>query len=95
MSLPRERLLDAAKSLISGDRADAYGDAHKNFSAIADLWTAYLGRSENPVIDAHDVAVMMILLKAVRLANNRRHWDSWLDIAGYAGLGAELVNEDV
>lgn len=93
MSLQRERLLDAAKSLISGNRADAYGDANKNFSTIAALWEAYLGRTESPTVEAHDVAAMMILLKVARLANNHRHYDSWLDIAGYAGLGAELVSE--
>ena len=37
-------------------------------------------------LNAKDVAVMMVLLKAARLANQQTHRDSVVDICGYAAL---------
>lgn len=83
----RDRVLDTAKNIINHDRNDSYGTAKESFSRISDLWTVYLGKNVYP----WDVANMMILLKVSRLANSEDHIDSWVDIAGYAALGCEVV----
>ncbi|MEK9724837.1 MAG: DUF6378 domain-containing protein [Rhodospirillaceae bacterium] len=89
--LTRTGVLRRADELICKDRADDYGDAHANFTRIARMWSAYLGRE----IAAHDVANMMALLKISRLANQPTHYDSAVDLAGYAALGAELAEREL
>ena len=84
-----ERLLDDAKITVTGDRRDDYGAAHTSFSRIAAMWGAYL---DTP-IEARDVAAMMALLKVARLAAGIKR-DSWLDLAGYAALGASIDEAD-
>jgi hypothetical protein len=83
-------VLKEAHTIIYGDREKTYGHPSKNLKTIAQMWTAYLVGSgaittENN-IGAKDVAVMMILLKSARLANNPDHRDSLVDICGYAAL---------
>lgn len=80
----RTEVLEQAEQLINGDRAADYGDAKQNFQDIADMWTVYLGTP----VSRQDVAVCMILVKAARLMKNNKD-DSWIDICGYAALGAE------
>lgn len=84
----RKDLLAEAAEIISNARDISYGDPVDNFSRIASLWNEYLGPPHN--IKAHDVAIMMILLKISRLANKPSSKDNWMDIAGYAGLGYEV-----
>lgn len=85
----KPNILEEAQTIIYGDREQTYGHPSKNLEVIAEMWNAYInGRItiEDYVLDAKDVAVMMILLKAARLANNRNHRDSAVDICGYAAL---------
>ena len=87
--MTRQECLDAAAKAVLKDRAREYGDGPEDsFSAIAGMWSAYLGR---PVSSA-DVACMMALLKIARLKANPHHGDSWVDIAGYAACGAECAS---
>jgi hypothetical protein len=86
-------VLQEAETIIYGDREKTYGQPSKNLDTIAKMWTAYLNSAIgdlNDVIEiqfqAKDVAVMMILVKAARLANNLEHRDSIVDICGYAAL---------
>lgn len=82
-------VLAEASGIIYGDREKTYGHPSKNLDVIADMWNAYMkGRitAENYLLNAKDVAAMMILLKAARLANNQSHRDSVVDICGYAAL---------
>jgi hypothetical protein len=69
------------------DRDKQYGDFRENFQRIADLWTAHLGYP----VTAHDVAWMMVLLKAARSKGNAQHQDNYLDAKGYVEL-AELLS---
>lgn len=82
----REDLLDEARSVVCGDRQRDYGDARDNFKRIAALWGAVLDLDISPA----DVALCLALLKVSRLAHQGGHWDSWVDLAGYAALGAEV-----
>lgn len=96
-SIPREAplpslrmsglVLDEARELIYGPRAQAYGDAHESFGRIAGLWSALLGTPISPA----EVAMCLAALKLSRLATDSRRFDSWADLIGYAALGAELA----
>lgn len=89
IKLGREEVLETALSLITGDRAEQYDtqdDATGNFQRIADLWTPVLGREITPT----EVALCLIQLKVARVITSNGHQDSWVDIAGYAGLGFEV-----
>ena len=76
---------------ISGARGNTYGSADENFQRIANLMTAQLGLVEElpesgcltRPLTKEDVALLMIQVKASRLANLPTHEDSWIDIAGY------------
>jgi hypothetical protein len=86
-----ENVLQEAQRIIYGDREKTYGSPSKNLQVIADMWTAYLnGATDNLLggrsFEAKDVAIMMILLKTARLANDINHRDSIVDICGYAAL---------
>jgi hypothetical protein len=69
------------------DGAKKHGDTQKSFTMIADLWTVYL--QARRVITAHDVAVMMSLLKIARAAYSYS-FDNYVDEAGYTALAAML-----
>ena len=90
-------VLEEAQKIIYGDREKTYGKPSKNLGTIAQMWTAYVNSSVGDVfnaegepieliIDPKDVAIMMVLLKAARLANDQSHRDSVVDICGYAAL---------
>ena len=78
-------ILDEAQKIIYGDREQTYGDPAKNLRMIGELWATYLGLPLE-AIKPEDVANMMILLKVARLRNTPTHYDSLVDIAGYAAL---------
>lgn len=73
---------EEAQKLIFGDREAEYGHPAENLGRIATLWSAYLKQE----VTAADVATMMILLKVARLKTGVGSRDTWVDIAGYAGL---------
>ena len=83
----RDDALTTAGSLINGDRARDYGDARTNFQRIADLWAPIL---DTPVIP-EQVALCLAQLKVARIIQSPFHADSWVDLIGYAALGAELA----
>ena len=80
-------ILDQAKALITGNREDDYGDAAKNFSDIAALWSVVMGIEVKP----WQVAACMTQLKLARAIKTHDHHDSWVDMAGYVGLAGELA----
>ena len=88
-SVKRE-ILERAITLIMGDREEDYGEAHKNFSDIAALWSVVLGVDVQP----WQVAACMSQLKLARAIKTPTHVDSWVDMAGYVGLAAELALGD-
>lgn len=80
-------VLQEAEEIIYGDREKTYGHPAKNLEAIAIMWSAYLSsKFDCPILlDAHDVCMMMPLLKIAREANHRQR-DNPVDIIGYASL---------
>lgn len=87
----RAYFLDKAEELINGQRAKDYGDSLVNHQRIADIWSVILNTEVTP----EQVAACMIGLKLARLANDMKQDDTWVDIAGYAALGGEMVNSEV
>lgn len=83
----RADILDAAKACVCVEREQDYGKPEDNFRLIADLWTAYLGRTIFP----EDVAMMMCLLKIARIKMGGGTLDSFIDLAGYAACGGEIA----
>tara|TARA_B110000285_G_C14995203_1_gene548448 strand:- start:56 stop:511 length:456 start_codon:yes stop_codon:yes gene_type:complete len=88
-SYSRGDILDTAKEYVTKDRAADHGDMENNFNMIADYWSLHLEQH----IDAHDVAVMMTLLKVARIKSNPKHMDNFIDGAGYLACGGELVSK--
>lgn len=79
-----------AANLVGGDRAKQNGDKRENHNNIAMLWGAYTGYP----LTAHQVAVMMILLKVARTKSGSLNRDDYVDIAGYAGVAGEIAGLD-
>ena len=83
--MTRKELLETALKATT-ERGQEYGKPEDNFATIARLWRVYL---DTP-INAHDVAMMMVLFKVARAKSNPTHIDNLVDIAGYAACAAEL-----
>jgi hypothetical protein len=80
-------------------RGDSYGTPEDNFRTTAAMWNAWLdqrvqnlNRTQSRLqFEPHDVAALLALLKLARLANDPKHTDSWVDLAGYAACGMETA----
>lgn len=77
-----------AADLVDGERARQHGDVQSVHSRIAAHWSIHLGH----LITPHDVALMMLLLKAARTAGGTFNPDNYVDAAGYAAIAAELAS---
>ena len=80
-------ILDESRHCVCRSREEDYGSPEDSFGMIARLWSAYMGIQFEPV----HVAEMMVLLKLARLAGGSRSMDNWVDIAGYAACGGEIM----
>ena len=94
-----EPILETAERILR-ERQGEYGDADRCLSTVAEFWNSYI-KSQLPedlqleledftLLNAHDVAMMMCLLKISRAAGYKKR-DNYADIAGYAALAADLV----
>ena len=98
LTLPDEtksELLIEAEALVTGPRAEAYGDAAVNHERIADLWNCWLrNRSwgSSGIITSYDAAMLMMLVKVARCQEKPGH-DSHVDIAGYAAVMADIYEQ--
>jgi len=89
----RTGILNQAEQYVSVDRAATHGDMENNFQTIADLWSNYLGISDDIELSPTDVAVMMTLLKIARVKSNPANADNWVDACGYMACGGELATQ--
>ena len=85
----KEDILKDAQKIVE-ERGGEYGDAYELHAKIAMIWMALLDVEIAP----HQVPLAMIGIKMARLLDNPAHRDSWVDIAGYAAVGAECVEID-
>jgi len=85
-----EENLKTALKLLSGKRQHEYGNKKENHENISRLWSAYL---DHPV-SAHDVAILMLLLKVARAKFGNPSSDTYIDMVGYSAIAGELCDED-
>ena len=86
-------LLDAYK-VINGERQDQYGSPENNFRLIAQLWNVAFNDKLVAGFTAHDVAIAMSLLKIARIQTGSGKADSYVDLAGYAALAADIKEQE-
>lgn len=87
----RKEILNTAIKTVCEERQDSYGTPKDNFATIAVLWSWYLG---DVMLEAEDVAIMMILLKIARIQTGTFKPDNYIDIAGYAACAAEVAGNE-
>ena len=80
-------ILDAAAQCVCQDRETQYGAPEDNFARIADLWNAYKPCG----FTAHDVGILLALLKVGRIASGQTKADNYIDLAGYAACAGEIA----
>ena len=85
----RKAILDKAAECVCGQREQEYGTPENNFARIARLWGAYTGYP----FTAHDVAMLMALLKVGRIAKGSGGMDSYVDLCGYAACAGEIISK--
>jgi len=89
--------LDEAAGLIGGDRARQHGDVRALHEQVAQLWTAYLEPSRDPLapsLTAIDVLAMMALLKLARAQHGDWNRDDYVDALGYIALAGQVAEEN-
>lgn len=91
----RAKILDTAKSIITGEREKQYGHPEDNFKVIARFWEAYLSErcvgNDGVTINPEDVAIMMTFLKIARIMSGNYKEDSFIDACGYLALAGEIA----
>ena len=85
MKITKEFLSEATR-LVGDDRETDYGDKVHNHNNIARLWSVYLDEK----IEAHDVAIMMVLLKIARTKLGKVSKDTYIDMAAYGAIAGEI-----
>lgn len=89
---PRATVLLSAALCVLKDRSSAYGEPEDNFKNIAEVATGILTPWD---VTAYDVALFSMAIKLGRLKNDARHWDSYVDLIGYAACAAQVVQVQV
>ena len=84
-----DEILKTAASLVSGDRAEQYGDYTIMHQRAADLWGAYLKVEIKPA----DVALCMALLKVARNEMGQVKPDNGIDASAYVALWSAMMED--
>ena len=88
---PLEILQKTAETVA--ERGACYGESDESLKTIANYWRLYFNTKQSPhMLDARDVAIMMLLLKIARSGASPDHRDHYIDMAGYAALAGNLAN---
>lgn len=81
---------------IIKQRSGTHGDAHKNLADIAQRWSRYISKTYGVTVDMNvaDVAYLMVEMKLSRATyGDNAEIDHFMDIIGYAGIGASFVKK--
>lgn len=89
----RRQILEEAITAVCTDRNHQYGGPEQSFTAIAEMWTAYLHCSGHDItLYARDVSLMLAAFKLARaITSESPKTDTYADIAGYAACAGELA----
>lgn len=95
--MDRKQALEEVGKCVLQDRNASYGSPEDNFFDIAARWNIYLKRRGllSNELTKGDVAAMMIDVKLARLGASPNKLDNWIDAAGYAVCGAEVITKKV
>ena len=85
--ITRKTILAEAERCVCTDREQQYGAPEDNFARIADLWNAYKPCG----FTAHDVGIMLALLKIGRIVTGKFKDDSYVDACGYLACAGEIA----
>ena len=85
----RGNVLLEAHDIINGHRLDQYGNPENCFGTIAGLWSLWIGKD----LSAHDVAVMMALMKIARMKHGAGTSDNAVDCCGYIALAEDMTEK--
>jgi hypothetical protein len=83
-----ETVLAEAAAVVR-DRRHTYGQPLDLFERVAVRWSQAIGTEVTPA----QVVLCLIDLKVARLTHDPRHLDSITDLAGYAGVLAEVLSD--
>jgi len=88
MLMNRTECLEAAAHAVA-DREGKYGTPKENHTRTAALWSVILGVE----VTAAQVCMCNVAQKVSRLCCDPTHEDSWVDVAGFAANGVEVVSK--
>lgn len=85
-----------AADLVGGDRDRQHGQKEDNFRRIATMWNAWLQTRKDPAetLGAHDVGIMMVLMKLARTQSGNLNIDDYIDACGYAACAGEVAQAE-
>ena len=89
------KCLDEAKTVITGERQDSYGQPEDSFRIIAAFWSIYL-RFKFDIditLGSLDTAHMMSLFKHARMIGQKATRDGYIDACGYLAIAADRLME--
>ena len=88
----RSEILRRADEAVSKARNTSYGEPQDDLASTSEHWDSYSTR----ITQVRGLPLLrpMILLKISRLAHSPGEMDHWVDIAGYAAIGAEIAGEE-
>jgi hypothetical protein len=84
--MKRQMVLRRAEAVVM-ERQQSYGNPTASMAAIAARWSVTLGQPVTP----EQVVLCLIDLKLARLSHDPGHYDSAVDICGYAALLHEIA----
>ena len=85
-----ESILSEAERIVNGDRQADYSDPVKNFSHIASIASAIMGKS----VTAEECCIVMIAVKLAR-ENYKHKRDNLVDLAGYVEILHRIKEHEV
>lgn len=79
--------------LVNGDRARQHGDFEATYARVAILWNAWLKirKDVTAPLTAHDVVMMLGLMKDARTQSGSYNVDDYVDSAGYRAGAGEIA----
>jgi hypothetical protein len=83
-----EKFDSALAGMVNKERADIYGHPQENFIRIQQLKDVVFECKDEVLREALD----SICIKIARLIQSPSHFDSWLDIAGYARCAVMILD---
>lgn len=85
-----------ASDLVGGDRDRQHGAKHDNFNRIAGMWNAWLAIRKEPAapLTAHDVGILMALMKLARTQSGAVNLDDYVDACGYSACAGEVAQAE-